>query len=66
MVDLVELKQVENGNFRASGYMDTERIMCCQIRGCTLKVDPHIKSKHQFLKDKFLAHLELKNVSELR
>ncbi|CAN1179357.1 hypothetical protein LINPERHAP2_LOCUS34143 [Linum perenne] len=35
-----------------------------QIHGCTLKADAHIKSKHRFFKDKFLAQLELKNVSE--
>ncbi|CAN1330855.1 hypothetical protein LINPERPRIM_LOCUS35115 [Linum perenne] len=64
MVDLVELKHVENGNFRAGGYKEIERIMHKQVPGCTLKVDPHIKSKHQFFKDKFLAQLELKNVSE--
>ncbi|CAN1128670.1 hypothetical protein LINPERPRIM_LOCUS22387, partial [Linum perenne] len=29
----------------------------------TLKADPHIKSKHRFFKDKFLAQLELKNTS---
>ncbi|CAN1139121.1 hypothetical protein LINPERHAP2_LOCUS11079 [Linum perenne] len=33
------------------------------IPGCTLKADPHIKSKHRFFKDNFLAQLELKNVS---
>ncbi|CAN1179255.1 hypothetical protein LINPERPRIM_LOCUS36751 [Linum perenne] len=65
MVDLVELKQVENGNLCASGYTDIERIRCNQIRACTLKADPHIKSKHRFFKDKFLAQLELKNVNIL-
>ncbi|CAN1320662.1 hypothetical protein LINPERPRIM_LOCUS31791 [Linum perenne] len=63
MVDLVELKHVENRNFRADGYKETERIMHQQVRGCTLKADPHIKSKHRFFKDKFLAQLELKNVN---
>ncbi|CAN1128672.1 hypothetical protein LINPERPRIM_LOCUS22387 [Linum perenne] len=28
-----------------------------------MKADPHIKSKHRFFKDKFLAQLELKNTS---
>ncbi|CAN1299536.1 hypothetical protein LINPERPRIM_LOCUS24246 [Linum perenne] len=63
MVDLVELKHVENGNFRAGGYKEIERIMHKLIPGCTLKADPHIKSKHRFFKDNFLAQLELKNVS---
>ncbi|CAN1127613.1 hypothetical protein LINPERPRIM_LOCUS29741 [Linum perenne] len=40
--------------------------MHSKIRGCTLKADPHIKSKHLFFKDKFLAQLELKNVSDFR
>ncbi|CAN1181564.1 hypothetical protein LINPERHAP2_LOCUS35468 [Linum perenne] len=66
MVDLVELKQVENGNFRASGYKDIERIMHNKIPSCTLKADPHIKLKHRYFKDKFLAQLELKNVSGFR
>ncbi|CAN1152810.1 hypothetical protein LINPERHAP2_LOCUS18987 [Linum perenne] len=57
MVDLVELKQVDNGNFRVGGYKEIERIMHNKIPGCTLKADPHIKSKHRYFKDKFLAQL---------
>ncbi|CAN1316426.1 hypothetical protein LINPERPRIM_LOCUS30066 [Linum perenne] len=56
MVDLVELKHVENGNFPVSGYKENERIMHQQVRGVTLKADPHIKSKHRFFKEQSTAY----------
>ncbi|CAN1842007.1 hypothetical protein LINPERHAP1_LOCUS36704 [Linum perenne] len=61
MVKMVDDRQLENGNFKASGYKDLERWLHTQIPGCKLKEDPHIKSRHHYFKEKFCAQLELKN-----
>ncbi|CAN1842008.1 hypothetical protein LINPERHAP1_LOCUS36704 [Linum perenne] len=55
MVKMVDDRQLENGNFKASGYKDLERWLHTQIPGCKLKEDPHIKSRHHYFKEKFCA-----------
>ncbi|CAN1178840.1 hypothetical protein LINPERPRIM_LOCUS36959 [Linum perenne] len=61
MLQLVENKQVESGNFQNGGFKKLETLMQTLISGCPMKVVPHIKSRHRLFKDKYVAITEVKN-----
>ncbi|CAN1177997.1 hypothetical protein LINPERHAP2_LOCUS33429 [Linum perenne] len=61
MLQLVENKQVESGNFQNGGFKKLETLMQTLIPGCPMKVVPHIKSRHRLFKDKYVAITDVKN-----
>ncbi|CAN1286936.1 hypothetical protein LINPERPRIM_LOCUS19455 [Linum perenne] len=61
MLQLVEKKKVESGNFQNGGFKKIEILMKTFIPGCSMKVTPHIKSRHRLFKDKYIAITEAKN-----
>ncbi|CAN1152800.1 hypothetical protein LINPERHAP2_LOCUS18982 [Linum perenne] len=61
MLQLVENKEVESGNFQNGGFKKIEALMKILVPGCTMKVTPHIKSRHRIFKNKYIAITEVKN-----
>ncbi|CAN1262326.1 hypothetical protein LINPERPRIM_LOCUS11242 [Linum perenne] len=61
MLQLVENKEVESGNFQNGGFKKIETLMQTIIPGCPMKVVPHIKSRHGLFKNKYIAITEVKN-----
>ncbi|CAN1163477.1 hypothetical protein LINPERPRIM_LOCUS32667 [Linum perenne] len=61
MLQLVENKEVESGNFQNGGFKKIESLMKTFILGCPMKVVPHIKSRHRLFKNKYIAITEVKN-----
>ncbi|CAN1802360.1 hypothetical protein LINPERHAP1_LOCUS23339 [Linum perenne] len=61
MLQLVEKKEVESGNFQNGGFKKIEILMKTFIPGCSMKVTPHIKSRHRPFKNKYIEITEEKN-----
>ncbi|CAN1156474.1 hypothetical protein LINPERPRIM_LOCUS20223 [Linum perenne] len=60
---LAREKYIENGSFQPGGYKEVERLMNIDVPGCNIRVDPHIKSRFRWWKEKFVAQIDLRNSS---
>ncbi|CAN1159727.1 hypothetical protein LINPERHAP2_LOCUS22891, partial [Linum perenne] len=60
---LAREKYIENGSFQPGGYKEVERLMNIDVPGCNIRVDPHIKSRFWWWKEKFIAQIDLRNSS---
>ncbi|CAI0460372.1 unnamed protein product [Linum tenue] len=62
MMELAQRHQAENESFNNRTFSELQYMMEERAPGCGVRVEPHIRSRHKFLKDFHDVHL-LRNQS---
>ncbi|XP_050215276.1 uncharacterized protein LOC126666303 [Mercurialis annua] len=63
MLHLVNTGKVINGAFKNGAFQDLQKYMQSMLPGCAKRANPHIKSRHKYLKKQYHAICEMRGDS---